>query len=193
MGEKGVVRKIKFARRWLEKAEEAYLQGKSEEGFLSLSLAEAEIRALHRGEWEKALKLKKSPLRVIFEVSLLVVLLVLTLTSYPYVESFQEIGGRFSISSNLEYRLVVGCSKSFHIYVDLPHISLNAHCRGSVGLYNKKGLDAHILYVIRREKVRDREEKALRAEEKHALSAEELIRLIELGRKEFKIYLTGGR
>ncbi|MCS7234288.1 MAG: hypothetical protein NZ900_09360 [Synergistetes bacterium] len=194
MGEKGVVKKIKFAKRWLEKAEEAYLQGKSEEGFLSLSLAEAEIRALHKGEWERALKLKKSPLRVVFEVSFLTILLVLALVSYPYMEVSQRVEQELNISPSFGHRLALGIPGRLNFSINLPRITFTAYCEGRIGLYNIKSFDAHILYVVRKEKVKVKEEaKLTKVEENHALSAEELFRLIELGRKEFKIYLTGGR
>lgn len=193
MSEKSVVKKIKFARRWLEKAEEAYLQGRSEEGLLSLSLAEAEIRALNKGEWEKALKLRKGSLRVIFEVSLLTVLLVLALASYPYVEVSSRFEGKPEAYLNIEPLFKLGSSGNFYLYVNLPSIGFNVHCKGGIGLRVKRGLDAHIFYVFRKERVKDGEERAHKAQERPALSAEEMLRLIELGRKEFKIYLTGGR
>ncbi|MBC7331299.1 MAG: hypothetical protein H5T91_02545 [Synergistetes bacterium] len=196
MGERGVVRKIKFAKRWLEKAEEAYLQGKSDEGFLSLSLAEAEIRALHKGEWERALKLKKSPLRAIFEVCFLTLLLVLVMVSYPHVDDISKATGGFQISASFEHRPSVGAWGKLSFSLNIPYVAFDADCRLGPGLFRGKELNIHIFYVVERRIVKDsikKEEIKKVSAEESAISVDEMLRLIELGRRELKIYLTGGR
>jgi len=195
MGERGVIRKIKFAKRWLEKAEEAYLQGKSDEGFLSLSLAEAEIRALHKGEWERALRLKKSSLRMILEVIVLTIILVLGAVSYTHVEEPPKswVGG--GVSFTYGATPVLGSFKELTLKISIPYVISEANLKGDIGLRKRKEFNAHIFYVAEKAQRKGplRELKASEGAEEVALSPDEILRLIELGRKELKIYLTGGR
>ncbi|GEM_PF-5805499 len=195
MGDKKVVKKIKFAKRWLEKAEEAYLQGRSEEGFLSLSLAEAEIRTLQKGEWSSLLKGRRSFSMRVMEVFLLVFLILILFVSYTSIERVPLLNpkGYTSFASLEEGIFKPGRGETFSFSVQLPNLRFSVHGKMEGSLSITKALDAHVLYVVQREKVKSREELKVKGSQELTLSADELVRLIELGKKELKVYLTGGR
>lgn len=194
---KGVVKKIKFAKRWLEKAEEAYLQGKSEEGFLNLSLAEAEIRSLQKNEWFGLLGLKRPLWFKAVEVMFIALLLVFSVVSSLHMEELSSMGFKRSVilsSVDIESRACIGFKGvSFLLKLEIPNLRVQALGRLKGGLSVSKNLDAYVFYVVNKEKGKGKEEiRTVKVQELN-LSTEEMLRLIELGKRELRIYLTGGR
>ncbi|MCD6363998.1 MAG: hypothetical protein J7M13_08420 [Synergistetes bacterium] len=209
MGGKSALRKIKFAKKWLERAEKAYLQGKSEEGFLSLSLAEAEIRTLQEREWERNTGVRRRGLRETVEVLFLAFLLVLSLSSYISLErenfstpavvsppisvnkfSFYKVGlgekGDYSVIAlhvSFKLRGNIGTGMMCKIGVSVPQAFF--FVKGGVSRSGVKEVIAHILYLEPRV--------FAKSERRELLSPEEMLRLVELGKREFKAYIAGGR
>ncbi len=207
MGGRSALRKIKFAKKWLEKAERAYLQGKREEGFLSLSLAEAEIRTLQEKEWGRSTGFSKRGFRWFVEIVFVAILIVFSFSSYLSLEGeagpsvfIPQVSAKFSSSYGTGIAFRGRCLASIprvslclmgnisvggerYLAFSLPELILSV--KGGVFRSESRGVVAHILYLEPRVSVK--------SERRELISPEEMLRLVELGKREFKAYIAGGR